>query len=45
MALRLAQAFATEPEFWLNLQAQYDLWRVQKNTDRPKVRSLVKKVA
>jgi antitoxin HigA-1 len=45
MALRLAQAFATEPEFWLNLQAQYDLWRVRENPDRPKVRRLVKKAA
>jgi antitoxin HigA-1 len=24
-ALRLARFFATSPEFWLNLQAQYDL--------------------
>src|SRR4030067_84158 len=26
MALRLATAFATEPELWVNMQAQYDLW-------------------
>ena len=45
MALRLAQAFATEPEFWLNLQAQHDLWRVRENPGRPKVRRLVKKAA
>lgn len=45
MALRLAQAFATEPEFWLNLQAQHDLWRARRNPDRPKVRRLVKKAA
>jgi len=26
MALRLAQAFNTTPELWLNLQQNYDLW-------------------
>jgi antitoxin HigA-1 len=25
MALRLAQCFGTTPEFWLNMQASYDL--------------------
>ena len=25
MALHLAAAFATEPELWVNMQAQYDL--------------------
>lgn len=26
MALRVAEAFDTEPDFWLRLQAQRDLW-------------------
>lgn len=26
MALRLARAFATTPELWMNLQKNYDLW-------------------
>ena len=26
MALKLAQAFRTTPELWLNLQRTYDLW-------------------
>jgi addiction module HigA family antidote len=26
MALRLADAFKTEPDLWLRLQMQYDLW-------------------
>lgn len=26
MALRLARAFGTTPELWLNLQRSYDLW-------------------
>lgn len=29
MALRLAKAFNTSPELWLNLQHSYDLWFVQ----------------
>ena len=30
MAIRLAIAFDTTPESWLNQQAQYDLWKVGK---------------
>jgi len=30
MALRLAAAFRTEPDLWLRLQMQYDLWKVSK---------------
>jgi addiction module HigA family antidote len=26
MALRISEAFGTDPEFWLRLQAQRDLW-------------------
>ena len=29
-ALRLARYFGNEPEFWLNLQAQYDLAQLRK---------------
>lgn len=32
MALRLAKAFNTSPEMWLNLQIQYALWHA-KNKD------------
>lgn len=39
MALRLAVVFATEPEIWVNLQAQYDLWEISRAA-RPKVRPL-----
>ena len=31
MALRLAIAFDTSPESWLNMQQQYDLYRARKN--------------
>ena len=39
MAVRLAGVFGTEPEIWINLQAQHDLWVVSKQT-RPKVKRL-----
>ena len=29
MALRLSRAFDTSPEFWLNLQKNYDLWQAE----------------
>jgi addiction module HigA family antidote len=40
MAVRLAAAFANEPEIWVNMQAQYDLWTVRRKA-RPKVKPLV----
>ena len=36
MALRLADAFGTEPGMWLDLQQQYDLWHAAQRK-RPKV--------
>lgn len=32
MALRLARAFRTTPELWLNLQRNYDLWHAAHDT-------------
>ena len=29
-ALLLARFFETTPEFWMNLQTKYDLWRAQR---------------
>lgn len=40
MALRLADALGTEPEVWLNLQQQYDLWHASRRR-RPKVERFV----
>ncbi len=34
MAVRLAGVFGTEPEIWVNLQAQHDLWLVRQQ-ERP----------
>ena len=39
MAARLAGVFATEPDIWINLQAQYDLWQVRQQA-LPKVKRL-----
>src|ERR1035438_243285 len=36
MALRLADALGTEPEVWLDLQQQYDLWHAARRK-RPRV--------
>jgi addiction module HigA family antidote len=36
MALRLSDAFGTEPSLWLDLQQQYDLWHAARRK-RPKV--------
>jgi addiction module HigA family antidote len=39
MALRIAEAFNTDPELWLRLQAQRDLWVASKKK-RKKVKPL-----
>lgn len=41
MALRLAKAFDTTPESWLNQQTQYDLWEVEQQAKDLKVRRLM----
>ena len=33
-ALRLAKFFDKSPDFWLNLQLRWDLWRVQQKEER-----------
>jgi len=33
MALRLARAFDTTPDLWMNLQKNYDLWQAQHASD------------
>jgi addiction module HigA family antidote len=32
MALKLAKAFKTTPQFWMNLQTNYDLWQASKQS-------------
>jgi len=41
MALRLAKAFDTSPESWLNQQMQHDLWEAEQHAKNLKVRKLV----
>lgn len=40
MALRLAKAFNTSPELWLNMQRNYDLWHAGARIKISHIRSL-----
>jgi antitoxin HigA-1 len=42
MAAKLAAAFDTTPDFWLNAQMAVDLWVVQSQKSKPKIRSLIR---
>ena len=43
MALRLARAFSTTPELWLNLHRNYDLWHATHDSKAwQKVRAVIK---
>ena len=44
MALRLAETFNTDPDLWLRLQAQRDLW-VASQKKRKKVKPIAASVA
>jgi plasmid maintenance system antidote protein VapI len=44
MALRISEAFNTDPELWLRLEAQRDLWVALKKK-RKKVKPLADRVA
>ena len=33
MALKIAKAFNSDPEFWLNMQLKYDLWQAMQKTN------------
>ena len=41
MAIRLAKAFDTSAESWLNQQVQYDLWEAEQHTKSLKIKKLV----
>lgn len=41
MATRLAQAFSTTPEHWLNLQQQYDIWKVKNKLSKCKIKVFI----
>jgi len=40
MAIRLAKAFDTTPESWLNQQMQYDLWNAKNSLGNVKIKRL-----
>ena len=40
MALRLAKAFDTTPDSWLNMQKSYDLWQARQSLDLSEVQTL-----
>jgi addiction module HigA family antidote len=40
MAIRLSKAFGSEPETWLGMQMEYDLWHASKRASRFKVKRL-----
>ena len=44
MALRISEAFNTDPELWLRLQAQRDLW-IALQKKRKKVKPLIESAA
>lgn len=44
MALRLSKLLNTSIEMWINIQAQYDIWKINKIAGKIKVKPL-KKVA
>jgi plasmid maintenance system antidote protein VapI len=44
-ALTLAEAFQTEPEFWLNLQSNWDLWHSLKKHRKVKPLNLNRRAA
>jgi addiction module HigA family antidote len=39
MAMKLAMAFKTTPDFWLNAQMALDLWQLRR---KPKIRPLIR---
>jgi len=45
MARRLAGAFRTSPDVWLNLQHEHDLWNARRGRARVRIRPLVAKRA
>jgi addiction module HigA family antidote len=41
MAIRLARAFDTSPESWMNQQIQYDLWEAKRKSRNIHVKKLI----
>jgi addiction module HigA family antidote len=41
MAIRLAQAFGTSPEYWMNMEKQYELWQAMSESEDLKIEPFV----
>ena len=41
MAIRLSKAFNNSPEYWMNLQKNYDLWQANKSAKRIKIKPFI----
>jgi addiction module HigA family antidote len=42
MAIKLSVAFNTTPEFWMNLQKNYDLWQAKQRVDTSTIKHFLK---
>ncbi|MFA7659479.1 MAG: HigA family addiction module antitoxin [Candidatus Gastranaerophilaceae bacterium] len=42
MALRIAKAFNSDPELWLNMQTKYDLWHARQTANLDDVQVIYK---
>ena len=38
MAIRLAEAFSSRPDFWLKLQVDYELWKAEKKINKSDIK-------
>ena len=45
MAIKLSVAFDTSPEFWINLQKNYELWQARQNVDTSNIRRFVERAS
>ncbi len=45
MAIKLSVALNTTPQFWLNLQKNYDLWQAQQKVDTSRIRHFLEPAA
>lgn len=41
MAIKLSEAFGTTPQFWINLQNNYELFHAEEKVDRTRIRHFV----
>ncbi len=41
MAIRLSKAFNTTPDLWMNMQKEYDLWKIKQKENEIVVESFI----